>query len=206
MEQSNFYNNQVSFRLSDAVRERLIEVYPEIAGTDNLIAMKDFFTKVCETAIEAVILKQEVIVYQAEITALKSENKILADEKAYLSIELENAYKDFLLKLENYKKDVVELQNINNDLKLEKNSLIENLAGLTPSYNNDSEIIIELTEPEKAVMNEVTKRESERTKKQITPQIIFRDLFNTYMVKGASDVFPRIPDSDLARILQPFKK
>ncbi len=204
MEGKEYFGKQVTFRLKDEMREKLIESYESIAGTSEQVKMGDFFHNVCELSIDALIYKEEMKGLHSQL------NKI--------TLDLENAR--FALKSKD--DEIAELkesstnQSVVEELKekisvleqslAEQTIVIESADLLINEYQSSDKVLVRLTPAEKALMDEITKRETNRVKKEVTPSMILRDLFNTYMIKGPCDVFPLIPDGDLRKILSQFKK
>jgi len=68
-----------------------------------------------------------------------------------------------------------------------------------------TQLLIDFTPLEHAVINFIAEQETVRTKKSITPQIILKDIFNRYVSKGACDFFPIPTNEQLETIRLKFK-
>lgn len=212
MELSEFYNNQISFRITDDIRQRLAENYEAIAGTKNKLGMREFFEKVIEKSIDSLINSNELN------EVLQSNKKLLQDnENLKISLqvlkeeieEIETETNNFSDKENQLIEQVNELNSIIDNLKNEISTLqedqdrkeFENL-----SFIKENEILIGFTPPELAIVNEICENESKRTGKIITPEFILKNTFNDFVINGARDFFPRLTNSKLSEILSKFKK
>jgi predicted DNA-binding protein len=212
MELSEFYNNQISFRITDDIRQRLAENYEAIAGTKNKLGMREFFEKVIEKSIDSLI-------DSTQLNEVLQSNKNLIQENENLKIQLDTAKRkvldfefetsDFSNKETQFIEQINELNSTIDNLKNEISILQENEARKelnTLFVIKENEIVIEFTEPELEVITELCKNESKRTGKNITPQFILKNTFNDFMINGARDFFPRLPESRLKEIFSRFKK
>lgn len=209
MEISEFYNNQISFRLADDIRQRLAENYEAIAGTKNKLGMREFFEKVIEKSIDSLI-------NSTELNEVIQSNKKLLQENENLKISLEVLKEETETERNNSSDKENQLIEQINELNL----LIDNLKNEISTLQEDqdrkefenlptikeNEIVIEFTPPELAIVNEICENESKRTGKIITPEFILKNTFNDFVINGARDFFPRLTNSKLSEILSKFKK
>ena len=107
------------------------------------------------------------------------------------SATLDLNHQESLSKIEDLRKEVATVTQENDDLKISK---IE-LQSIIEKYKNNASavpigaIVIELTEGETKVVDMVCAAESERLKKEITPDILLKNVFFFIVVKGPHDVF-----------------
>ena len=122
-----------------------------------------------------------------EIQSLKNEISILSDKKS------EN-----LLKNENnlLKNEIRELTGRKPEKVYEK--VIEKVNVEIPVRLSDNQTLINLSPIEADIMKVITNNESIRTRRIITPEIIFKDIFNRYVTNGPCDFFP-IPSNRVLR-------
>lgn len=212
MELSEFYNNQISFRITDDIRQRLAENYEAISGTKNKLGMREFFEKVIEKSIDSLINSNELN------EVIQSNKKLLQDnENLKISLqvlkeeieEIETEKNNFFNKENELIEQVNELNSIIDNLKNEISILKEEQE--RKDFDNfsiikENDIIIEFTPAELAVINEICENESKRTGKIITPEFILKNTFNDFVINGARDFFPRLSKSKLSEILSKFKK
>lgn len=209
MEISEFYNNQISFRLAEDIRHRLAENYEAIAGTKNKLGMREFFEKVIEKSIDSLINSTELNEVMQSNKKLLQDNENLKISLEVLKEETETERNNSSDKENQLIEQINELNLIIDNLKNENFILQENLdkKELDPLFVlKENEVVIEFTEPELEVITELCKNESKRTGKNITPQFILKNTFNDFMINGARDFFPRLPESRLKEIFSRFKK
>lgn len=209
MEISEFYNNQISFRLADDIRKRLAENYEAIAGTKNKLGMREFFEKVIEKSIDSLINSTELNEVIQSNKKLLQENENLKISLEVLKEETETERNNFSDKENQLIEQINELNLLIDNLKNENSILQENIdkKELESLFVlKENEIVIEFTEPELEVIRELCINESKRTGKNITPQFILKNTFNDFMINGARDFFPRLPESRLKEIFSRFKK
>ena len=68
-----------------------------------------------------------------------------------------------------------------------------------------TQILIEFSPLEHAVITFVSEQETARTRKTVTPQTILKDIFNLYVTNGACDFFPLPSAEQLKNIRLKFK-
>ena len=98
---------------------------------------------------------------------------------------------------ENYKQQITELSGKEPITKVVEKVIEKNLT--------DSQVLVDFSPLEKAIIDLVCRNESARTRKTITPQMILKDIFNNYVTNGASDFFPLPSSSDMRNIQAAFK-
>lgn len=213
MELSEFYNHQISFRITDDIRQRLAENYEAIAGTKNKLGMREFFEKVIEKSIDSLINSTELNEVLQSNKKLLQDNENLKISLEVLKEEIEEAQSNVSEHEQNLKSEISILQNENSELtnKIEelenKLSEVENQKELEKLFEiEENQILIDFTPPELAVINTICENESKRTGKNITPEFILKNTFNDFVVNGARDFFPRLSNSKLTEILSKFKK
>jgi len=122
-----------------------------------------------------------------EIQALKNEISILLDKKSEKLLKNEN---------EILKNEIRELSGRKPEKVFEK--VIEKVNVEIPVRLSDNQTLINLTPIEADIMRVITNNESLRTRRIITPEIIFKDIFNRYVTNGPCDFFP-IPSNRVLR-------
>jgi hypothetical protein len=111
---------------------------------------------------------------------------------------------------EQYLNEISNLQKKFDDLLIENLKLIEKPVEVVEKpieverKLTENQIIIEFTELEKFLISKVCDSESKRTKKIITPEILLKNMFTSYILKGTHDHFP-IPFSNI-ELVEIFKK
>lgn len=116
-------------------------------------------------------------------------------DKASQRTKLKNAEK------EQYVKEISNLQKKFDDLLMENLKLLEAPAKEVEKFVEverkleKNQILIEFQEVEELLIKTVCEAESNRTKKIITPELLLKNMFVSYLIKGTHDHFP-IPFSN----------
>ena len=122
-----------------------------------------------------------------EISTLKHKINVLSDK------EPENVFKNEINIL---KQEIRELSGRKPEKVFEK--VIEKVNVEIPVRLSENQTLINLTPLESDIMKVVVNNESIRTKRIVTPEMLFKDIFNRYITNGACDFFP-IPSGRVLR-------
>ena len=132
-------------------------------------------------------LEKKIDKKNEEIQSLKNEISMLSDKKSENLLKNENTI---------LKNEIRELSGRKPEKVFEKVIEKENVE--IPVRLSDNQTLINLTPIEADIMKVITNNESIRTRRIITPEIIFKDIFNRYVTNGPCDFFP-IPSNRVLR-------
>ena len=218
-----YYEKQpVSFRLTPEEVNELNDYYEDITGSTQDMNFKQFYLKVWDkatTSVKPIFSKKEDV---AKIQKLESDietfKKTIADNldefktaQALISSqeeeiealrekndELSDKGPEKVLKneIETLKEEIRLLSGRKPEKVIEK--VIEKVNVEIPVHLSENQTLVNLSPVEADIMKLVVKNETVRTKRTITPEILFKDIFNRYSLNGACDFFP-IPSKQALR-------
>jgi len=185
MENKYFEKEQFAARLTPEDIELINDNFEAITGSNEKLSDRKFLLKAVEGAIrnkpktveiEKPIDNPETL---KELQGAHNKIKELEDEKQRLKLDIEFE-----------KANIKEIEVIKE----------------VPATLKDNQLLVELTPMELYLLNETCKKESERTKQNISPNILLKEMFTTYIFKGIHEHFP-LPfnNTQLKKIVEHFK-
>jgi len=208
-----FKSQTLSANCSKEELELINEYYEEVTGTQEQMTFRKYLITLHNKATSMVrpnISKKEDLV---KIEALDKELNDLKILHTNILNEKDAKIEELSHLIETQKGSILELTSNESDQLKEKDTKIQELSLEIESLNDsilqlsskepekievqipikltNTQYIINLTPLEKYFMDTVCQRESKRTGKPITSEIILKDIFNRYIVYGPCDYFPR---------------
>lgn len=133
-------------------------------------------------------LRKEVEFLNQAIGDLNRENKLLSEQLAESKNQLTSGSEQTLEEIASLKKALEAEKAVTT---LQKQSIedqkatIENLRGRMPDHS----VIVILTDSQQKVIHHICSLESERTKSEVTPELLLKNVFFHILVNGPHDVF-----------------
>jgi len=218
-EKTRYYEKQpVSFRLTPEEVDELNDYYEDITGSTQDMNFKQFYLKVWDkatTSVKPIFSKKEDV---AKIQKLESDietfKKTIADnlnevKTAQALISSQEEEIEALIVRNDELSDKGPEKVLKNEIATLKEEIrvlsgrkpekiIEKVNVEIPVHLSENQTLVNLSPVEADIMKLVVKNETARTKRTITPEILFKDIFNRYILNGACDFFP-IPSKHALR-------
>lgn len=199
------YGTQISFRATDEIREVLSNAYHAITGSDEKIPMNVFMQKIIDLAVSSLVIREEL---QASITKVQQlETKIedlqlISESSSELSEKLEEIKElNQNISSENERlSSEIEGKNLNIQSLITENERLR--ANLSETAIPEDTVLVSFSDLENAVINRICQKESRRTNKTITPEILLKNTLIDYLIHGPRDFFPRLSEKELKNIKQ----
>ncbi len=167
----------------DKINENYQGLLSDLELKDENLFKRDAEIEALNNKISLLSDKGPEKVLNDEIIGLKEEIRVLSDKQPEKVLKNEIATLKDEIRVLSGKEPVKVIEKVNVEI---------------PVRLSENQTLVNLSPVEADIMNLVVKNETVRTKRTITPEILFKDIFNRYILNGACDFFP-IPSKQALR-------